>query len=248
MRLIAPSFSRCRIATRARLPLTLSRSMRILWEMNRKVGTSLRIRSYVGLSRVTVCCALSLTFPFDHLFFFAALVSSGSVVLTGENFDSLTAGKNAFVKFMAPWCGHCKSMKAAWEQLGDEYSGSKSVVIGDVDCTVEADLCSKHGVSGYPTVKYWKDGESHAYNGGRDLDSLLKHTKDNLAPACTLEDQSPCSDRELDFIAKTKDLPKEKLESQLTRLSGMASAKAKPELKQWINQRANILKQLIEKA
>jgi hypothetical protein len=90
----------------------------------------------------------------------------------------------------------------------------------------------------------------------------VQHTKDNLAASCTLEDQSACSDRELDFITKTKgkycpillsicnvvDLPKEKLESQLTRLSGMASAKAKPELKQWINQRANILKQLIAKA
>jgi hypothetical protein len=33
-------------------------------------------------------------------FFLVALVSSGSVVLTGDNFDSLTNGKNAFVKFM----------------------------------------------------------------------------------------------------------------------------------------------------
>ena len=41
--------------------------------MKRKVGTSLKIRSYVGLSRTTACCALSLTFPFDHFFFFADL-------------------------------------------------------------------------------------------------------------------------------------------------------------------------------
>src|SRR5882724_3933320 len=61
------------MATRARLPLILSRSIRILWLMKRKVGTSLKIRSYVGLSRTTACCALSLTFPFDHFFFFADL-------------------------------------------------------------------------------------------------------------------------------------------------------------------------------
>jgi hypothetical protein len=41
--------------------------------MNRKVGTSFMIRSYVGLSRTTACCALSLTFPFDHFFFLADL-------------------------------------------------------------------------------------------------------------------------------------------------------------------------------
>lgn len=47
--------------------------MRIDWEMYRKAGTSLRIRSKVALSRVTACWALSLTFPLDHFFFFAAL-------------------------------------------------------------------------------------------------------------------------------------------------------------------------------
>lgn len=60
------------MATRAKLPFTLSRSMRILWLMKRKVGTSFIIRSYVALSRTTACCALSLTFPLDHFFFFAA--------------------------------------------------------------------------------------------------------------------------------------------------------------------------------
>ena len=37
--------------------------------------------------------------------------------------------------------------------LTHRYEGSSSVVIGDVDCTVEQDLCSKFGVSGYPTLK-----------------------------------------------------------------------------------------------
>ena len=41
--------------------------------MKRKVGTSLMIRSNVGLSRTTACCALSLTLPLDHFFFLAAL-------------------------------------------------------------------------------------------------------------------------------------------------------------------------------
>src|SRR5277367_1426042 len=57
---------------RARLPFTFSRSIRMLWLIKLKVGTSFRMRSYVVLSSVTVCWALSLTFPFDHFFFFAA--------------------------------------------------------------------------------------------------------------------------------------------------------------------------------
>ena len=71
--MIWPSFSKCRIATRASEPLILSLSMRMLCEMKRKVGTSLMIRSYRGLSRATACWALSLTLPLDHFFFLAAL-------------------------------------------------------------------------------------------------------------------------------------------------------------------------------
>eukprot|EP01052_Picozoa_sp_SAG31_P005455 SAG31_NODE_240_length_19407_cov_29.686140_9_plen_150_part_00 len=38
-------------------------------------------------------------------------------------------------------------MKPAWDQLGDEFKDSSSVVVGDVDCTVETDLCSDYDVS-----------------------------------------------------------------------------------------------------
>lgn len=74
-------------------------------------------------------------------------------------------------------------MKPAWDQLGAEYKDSTSVLIADVDCTIEKDLCSKHGVRGYPTIKYYtsetgKDGAS--YSGGRDADALKKFVKDTL--------------------------------------------------------------------
>jgi protein disulfide-isomerase A6 len=62
-------------------------------------------------------------------------VSGGAVVLTKDNFKEKMQGKNAFIKFFAPWCGHCKSMKPAWDELGDVYASSSSVLIGDVDCT-----------------------------------------------------------------------------------------------------------------
>lgn len=72
------------------------------------------------------------------------------------------SGKNAFVKFFAPWCGHCKAAKPAWDSLGKEYADHANILIGDVDCTVSKELCGEMGVSGYPTIKYWVDG------GGKD--------------------------------------------------------------------------------
>lgn len=129
--------------------------------------------------------------------------------------------------------------------MGDEFAGSSSVVIGDVDCTVEADLCSKHGVQGYPTIKYWVGGAVHDYSGGRDFSTLQKHVVDNLAPLCTVTDPKDCSDQEVSFINKMKGESKEALQKNLDRLSGMKDSKAKPELKRWINQRIAILTQLL---
>ena len=40
-------------------------------------------------------------------------------------------------------------MKPDWDALGDEYADSKTVVIGDVDCTAAGKpLCEKYGVRG----------------------------------------------------------------------------------------------------
>ena len=49
-------------------------------------------------------------------------------------------------------CGHCKSMKPAWDKLMGEFKGHKDVLIGDCDCTGDCkSLCEEIGVQGYPT-------------------------------------------------------------------------------------------------
>ena len=54
-------------------------------------------------------------------------------------------------------------MKPAWDALGAAYDGDAAVAIADVDCTTESTLCQAAGVRGYPTIKYWKDGEVQDY-------------------------------------------------------------------------------------
>eukprot|EP01090_Pellita_catalonica_P013576 TRINITY_DN3263_c0_g1_i4.p1 TRINITY_DN3263_c0_g1~~TRINITY_DN3263_c0_g1_i4.p1 ORF type:complete len:191 (-),score=46.14 TRINITY_DN3263_c0_g1_i4:99-671(-) len=176
-----------------------------------------------------------------------ACCSAGAVELNDGNFKEnvFDSGKNAFVKFFAPWCGHCKAMKPAWDQLGDEYSDAKSVLIADVDCTENADLCGEYGVKGYPTLKYFLAGdeEPQAYQGGRDYDSLNSFIQENLEAPCTIEDQSQCSEKEVKFIAAYQAKSEEDRAKQLTRLQGLAGQKMKAELKAWVRQRINILKQ-----
>jgi len=137
-------------------------------------------------------------------------------------------------------------MKQAWEDLGSEYEASSSVLIGDVDCTVHSGVCSKHDVSGYPTIKYYKDGDKkgQSYSGGRTLDALKSFTADTLEVKCQVSDPSGCSDKEKKFIDTMKAKSAEDRKKELTRLSGMKAGSMKPELKQWLVQRQAILKQL----
>lgn len=74
-----------------------------------------------------------LLIAFVYLISRSALVAAGgATTLTLDNFDEIRAGRNAFVKFHAVWCGHCKAMKEDWDKLGDQFDSS-SVLIGDVE-------------------------------------------------------------------------------------------------------------------
>uniref|UniRef100_A0A7S0WRY0 Thioredoxin domain-containing protein n=1 Tax=Pyramimonas obovata TaxID=1411642 RepID=A0A7S0WRY0_9CHLO len=185
---------------------------------------------------------------------FAIAVSAGSVDLTGDTFDEvvLGSGKNSLVKFYAPWCGHCKRMAPDWEKLGEEFEGSSSVVIGNVDCTADSntEMCEKFGVRGYPTVKYFEggDAEGQPYEGGRDYDSLLEFAKTTLEVLCQVASPAGCSEKETAFIEKMKAKSAEEHAAQLTRLKGMAGKSMAPELKRWVGQRVNILTQLTAEA
>lgn len=136
-------------------------------------------------------------------------------------------------------------MKPAFDKLGDEFSSSSSVNIVDVDCTKEQDLCGKHDVKGYPTIKYWVDGDVKDYQGGRTFDDMKKFVTDTLERKCQVDAPEACTDKEKKFIELRKSKDKAANEKELERLTKMAKGSSmKAELKQWLHQRLNILKQL----
>merc|ERR1711966_263046 len=131
------------------------------------------------------------------------------------------AGKAAFIKFFAPWCGHCKSMAADWEKLADEWAGSEVGLVAEVDCTIDtnAPICS--GVQGYPTVKYGDPSSLEDYQGGRDFDSLKKHAETKLKPSCSPTNLHLCDDAkkaEIEEAEKTFKSEVEKLQAAYKKL------------------------------
>merc|ERR1711943_151867 len=122
----------------------------------------------------------------------------------------MTSGKSVFIKFLAPWCGHCKSMKPAWDQLMEEFKDSKSAVVADVDCTVHQDLCGKHGVQGYPTIKYGDPNKVEEAMALSDDDLAAKITEGEKA----LEDAESNFKSEVEKLqARYESLQKEKDET-----------------------------------
>jgi protein disulfide-isomerase A6 len=132
--------------------------------------------------------------------------------LTSENFDSATAGKNIFVKFFAPWCGHCKAMAPAWEKLAADYEGSDITLIAEVDCEEEEELCETFEIQGFPTIHYGDVNEIQDYTGGRDSDSLAKFAKETLEkPICSVRNFDACDPEAQDAIRKLQTKSKEEL-------------------------------------
>jgi len=66
-----------------------------------------------------------------------------------------------------------------------EYKDSPTSLIADVDCTTGGkSLCSKHGIRGYPSIKYGDPNNLEDYKGGRSLKALQDFAKENLGPTC----------------------------------------------------------------
>jgi len=95
-------------------------------------------------------------------------------VLVGKNFWERVAGKNAFVEFYAPWCGHCKQLAPIWDQLAEKFKDSADIVIAKVDATVNE--VERVKVTSFPTLKYFsKDSDKVVnYSGERTLEELIK--------------------------------------------------------------------------
>ena len=94
-----------------------------------------------------------------------------------------------------------------------DLSDNAEVTIGHVDCTADGnanrELCSTHGVNGFPTLNiykngekvfrkqnlvcpciWWLDSQAEEYSGKRDLEDLAAFVEKHLAASAPAADEA----------------------------------------------------------
>ncbi|KAK6334005.1 hypothetical protein TWF696_002516 [Orbilia brochopaga] len=117
----------------------------------------------------------------------SGMYSSSSPVLqlTSKNFNEKIIKSNhaSIVEFYAPWCGHCKNLKPAYEAAAGNLKGLAQVAAIDCDDDANKPTCQEYGVEGFPTLKSFKPGKSgkpvvQNYQGPRSAKGIVDYVLD----------------------------------------------------------------------
>ncbi|XP_065671417.1 protein disulfide-isomerase A3 [Hydra vulgaris] len=120
----------------------------------------------------------------------STVLCSDVLELTDSTFKSGIENEEIIlVEFYAPWCGHCKRLAPEYEIAATALlKNDPPVKLAKVDCVGEGkESCSKYSVSGYPTLKIFRNGGfSQEYDGPRESAGIISYMKKNSGPSSVL--------------------------------------------------------------
>ncbi|KAE8673586.1 Protein disulfide isomerase-like 5-4 [Hibiscus syriacus] len=123
----------------------------------------------------------------------------GSVSLNSDSFDRIAHEYPILVvNFFAPWCTWSTRLRPSWEKAASiirerfnpETDGR--ILLARVDCTEDFELCKRHHIQGYPSIRIFRKGsdlreengqhQHEYYYGNRDTEALVKAMEELVSP------------------------------------------------------------------
>lgn len=99
--------------------------------------------------------------------------------LNDETFDAGVSSGVVLVDFYADWCGPCRMLAPALEELAQEMSGK--ITVAKVDTDQSAGVAARFEVTSIPTLILLKDGNIvKRVVGLKDLDALKEMVSEAL--------------------------------------------------------------------
>jgi protein disulfide-isomerase A6 len=89
-------------------------------------------------------------------------------------------------RFYAPWCGHCQSLKPAYEKAAKNLDGLAKVAAVNCDDEENKPFCGQMGVQGFPTLKIVTPGKKPGkplvedYQGQRTAKAIVDAVVDRI--------------------------------------------------------------------
>lgn len=142
------------------------------------------------------------------------------------------------------------------------FRNNADVAFGDINLSTDP-VRGNHqpGAGGWPTIKYFNkdtgyDGAPYPKKTSKAMceelgdEAMMQAYVEEMGATslCSAQTGMGCSDKEKGFIDKWKGRNANDLTSQLARISGMTGSRMKDDVKEWLNQRIAIIKQLLKTA
>lgn len=107
------------------------------------------------------------------------------VVLTNQDFDqAIQEFEYSMVAFYAPWCKYSKALLPEYAYAASQLARFyPDVKLCKVDADSDLILSARFNIEGYPTIKFFRQGQTQfeEYEGDRTSAEIIKYIMEEIA-------------------------------------------------------------------